>query len=83
MILEKEFAEIKQIGKEKQDDCVRIWCTHYPDGFSFQIRTFKPISDFNKNAIPRQMIATVNISLDEMRKILAYMEKESKKYETD
>jgi hypothetical protein len=75
LIIKKEYAEIKEIGKEKQEDCLRVYCNSYPNSFTFQIRTFNPLK---YNGVNRQMIANVILSIDEVRKILKYMENEEK-----
>ena len=77
LIIKKEYADIKEIGRKKQDNCLRIYCSSYPNIFEFQIRTFKPITD-NEKGINRQMIANISLSIEEIKQILKYMEKEVK-----
>jgi hypothetical protein len=79
LIIKKDFAEIRELGRNEQENCIRVFCTMFPDGFEFQIRTFKPTDEYQKG-IKRQMIASVGLSIEELKKILAYMEaeKESK-----
>lgn len=77
LIIKNEYAEIKEIGKEKQDNCLRVYCNQYPNNFTFQIRTFNPINQYGKG-VNRQMIADITLSIDELKKILKYMENEVK-----
>lgn len=76
LIVPKEWAEIKELGKEEQENCIRVYCDSYPEGFNFQIRTFKPTK---QGGVNRQMIASVNLTIDDVKKILAYMEAEKDK----
>ena len=75
--LKKTFAEIQEVkmGDAKNDNVLRIWCSQYPDTFKFQIRTYKSICDFGRGK-PRNMIATISLSIKEVEKILKYMKKE-------
>ena len=73
LIIPNEFAEIKEIGKEKQENCVRVYCCSYPNVFKFQIRTYKPTKD---EGVKRQMMASVSLTIDEVRNILKYMEEQ-------
>lgn len=75
LIIKKNFAEIKELGRNEQENCIRVFCNHFPNNFEFQIRTFKPIGDFQQG-VKRQMLASVSISIEELKKILAYMEAE-------
>lgn len=73
LFIKKEWAEITDLGKEEQENCVRVYCTSYPDNFNFQIRTFKPT---RQGGVNRQMIATANLTIKDVKKILSYMENE-------
>ena len=44
LIIEKKFAEIKDVGNEGQENCIRLYCDMFPNGFTLQIRTYKPIA---------------------------------------
>lgn len=78
LFIEKKYADIKEVKdlKENNENVVRVYCTSYPDGFNLQIKTFKPTLDFSKTAKPRNMIATVNMTIKDMEEILAYMKAE-------
>lgn len=73
--LDRPYARIFELPKyykqtEPQRECIRV----YPQGihgFTFQIRTSKKI---NENGKPRNMIASVDITMKEMKKIMKYME---------
>jgi len=80
LILQKKWAEIKQVGKEEQENCIRLYCDQYPNGFNLQIRTFKPTNKFGEG-VKRQMVASVGITLQELKQLVEYAEKESKKYD--
>lgn len=76
MFVKKEYAEIKEIKdiEENNDNELRIYCVQSPNIFNFQIRTYKPITEFGQGK-PRNMIATISLDIDEVKKILQYMEK--------
>jgi len=79
-ILDKDYAEIQDITDPKDvtqpfrphPDCLRFY-KYSPEAFALQIRTHKPIRD-SKKAKPRRMIATVRVTIDELRDMLAYAE---------
>lgn len=74
LIMPKKYAEIREIGKEEQENCIRVYCCQQtPKVFTFQIRTHNPTK---QGGVNRQMIANVNLSIDELKKILKYMERE-------
>ena len=77
--IKKQFAEIKQVGKEEQENCIRLYCSQFPNGFTLQIRTFKPIDEYQKG-VKRPMMASVNITLQELKQLVEYAEKEKSKY---
>lgn len=54
------------------DNSLRVYKSS-PDGFTLQIRTFKPINE-GQNGKPRNMIAHLSIGINDLRKILAYAE---------
>jgi len=65
LILTKPYAECKELDSTRtmknNDDVLRIYCTQYP----------RPNW---KKCKSRNMIATVGLNIDEVRKILASME---------
>ena len=73
LYLKTETADIKEIGKEKQENTLRVYCTMYPNVFTFQIRTYKPTK---QGGVNKQMIASVSLSVEELKNILAYAEAE-------
>ena len=75
LFIKDKFAEIIQINKEEQDNCIRVYCSTYPNTFDFQIRTFKPINEFGRGK-PRAMIARVSLDIKQMEKILRFMKNE-------
>jgi len=74
LIIEKRYAEIKQLKdvKEHNRNVVRVYRSFYPDGYTFQIRTFKGIGEFGEGK-KRDMIATVKLTIKEVEDILDYM----------
>jgi len=56
LILKKEWADIKEVKglENKNTNCLRVYCTNYPDGFNFQIRTFKPITDSTRKGFVKK-----------------------------
>ena len=54
---------------------IRVYCKQFPDYFEFQIRTNGPITESGKGK-DRRMLASVGISIEEMKSILKYMETE-------
>ena len=69
----KEYARIMEVkSRGAQENCIRVYCTTYPNGFTFQIRTYKPINEFG-NGVNRAMVATVELDIAEMEAILKYM----------
>ena len=77
LFVKKKFAEIKELKNLQQDneDMLRVWCTQAPDVFCFQIRTFKPITEWGKGK-SRNMMANVNLTITEVEEILAYMKEQ-------
>jgi hypothetical protein len=73
LVFETGTASITEVGKEKQKDCVRVYCSMYPNVFTFQIRTCQPTK---QGGVNKQMVASVSLSVEEMKKILGYMEDE-------
>lgn len=64
--------EIHTLNEHKNE--VRVYCHQFPDNFNFQIRTFKPTNGCFGRGKPRKMIATVSITIEEVREMLRYME---------
>jgi len=77
LILQKKFADVKQIGTEKQENCIRLYCNQYPEGFMLQIRSFNSIDRWGEG-VKRLMIASVGITLQELKQLVEYAENESK-----
>jgi hypothetical protein len=76
LIMPRKYGiEIKEIRDCDLGDCIRVFCSSYPDGFEFQIRTHQPIKWKGKK---RYMFANVYLTIEEMEKILAYMKEASK-----
>ena len=75
-ILEKKYAECYELKDVKQnnENCLRVWCNQYPDGFTFQIRTHKPITGHFGKGKPRNMIAHLTLTINEVKDILKHME---------
>lgn len=59
--------EIKN-RKENNENGLRVYCTGYPDNFTVQIRTFKPINEFH-NGKPRNMIANILLTKKQLHQI--------------
>ena len=76
LIAKKKWATIYEAKNldGNNDDCIRVYCSQAPDVFNFQIRTFKPITQpiSRDKGKPRNMIATVSLSLTELEQILKY-----------
>ena len=83
LIARRDWAEIYEVHShyvdKDNDNQVRIYCRTFPDVFLFQIRTYKPIAGEGMHGKPRNMIANVTLSIDDVRSILAYMEAEKEK----
>ncbi len=80
LMAKKKYARIQEVKnlKEPNENCIRVYCVQWPDVFNFQIRTHGPIqASYNKQGKPRDMIATVSLTLTEMEQILAYMKQEA------
>lgn len=80
-----EIREIKYLENKDTDNCIRIYrsycgCGLAPDGFIFQIRTFKP-ANYNQDGKPKHMMAQIHFTLDELRELLAAAEEQSWKEE--
>lgn len=75
IIIPKKFAEIKEVKglPEPNDNVLRVWCNMYPDSYNFQIRTHGPINGPFGEGKPRDMIATVFVSIEELEEILRQM----------
>ena len=80
-ITPKQFVEIKELDHLEKDniDCFRLYCLQNGCGhkgnslFALQIRTFKP-SDYLQNGKPRNMIANIHFTLDELKELVAIAE---------
>ena len=78
LILEKEFAEIREVKLTTENKgCLRVYrrscnASLEPDSFMFQIRTFKPITEYG-NGKSRNMIAGVELNIPEVEALLEYM----------
>ena len=75
LMAKKEYAEIYEYKdfKEQNENCIRVYMSQSPDVFTFQIRTFKPITGWHRKGKPRNMIASVSLTLTEMEQIIVYM----------
>jgi hypothetical protein len=77
--LRNDFASTKEYkNMDTQDNTLRLYSSQWPDGFTFQIRTFSPITDSGK---PRYMVATTLLNLDDIKAMLAYAEKQAKRHD--
>ena len=72
---QNDFAEIYEVKdmKEKNENKLRVFCDQFPNIFKFQIRTHKPINGFFGNGKPRNMIAHLSLTIEEVEEILNYM----------
>lgn len=81
-MVEKKWAEIKEVKGLGSDNtnCIRLYHSQWhPDkdsnSFTLQIRTFKPITEWQRSTDkPRNMMATVTISLAELKELVAIAE---------
>lgn len=74
LIIKKDCAECYEV-KEKEtpnDNCLRFWCCQFPNIFKLQIRTHKAINNSYNTGKPRNMIAHVNLSIEELEQMLEY-----------
>ena len=53
---------------------VRLYCTQFPNHFNLQIRACQPLDDMKKNK-PRNIIATVSISKEEILMLAEYVKR--------
>lgn len=77
IIMPKEGAEIQEVGRAlseqmTNDNVLRIYCTMFPRVYMLQIRTHKPITG-NRKGKPRNMIAHLQVTIEEMEYILQEM----------
>lgn len=81
LIIEYEYAEcyeVKNLAKNNTN-CLRVYCCQFPNTFRFQIRTYKPITEYGGKGKPRNMIAHLNLNIEQVEKILAYMKAEKER----
>ena len=74
--INKPFAqnyEVKDLEKDNSN-ILRVYCSQSPDIYTFQIRTFKPITDNYGKGKNRNMIAHCTLSIAEVKALLAFME---------
>ena len=86
LYIKDDFAEIREIKDVSQnnENTLRFYMTSAPNGFNLQIRTFKPIvSSYTTRgkAKPRNMIATIGLSFDEIEALYVYAKQQRQKYE--
>ena len=66
------FIETKR-QRDTNEGVVRFYCTQFPDVWKLQIRAFQPLGkehSFHKGLKPRNLIASVSITLQELEDIL-------------
>ena len=78
LFIDNEFAEIIETREVSNTNQARVYCSQWPNTLNLQIRTFKPITRWGKGK-PRNMIANVSITIDEVEQILAFMKAEGKR----
>jgi poly(3-hydroxybutyrate) depolymerase len=79
--LAKQFAEIQEVKdlEKPNKNEVRVYCSQYDardhnnSAYNFQIRTHKGLGWPCGKGKPRDMVATVSLTVKEMEEILAYM----------
>ena len=70
-----DFAECYEIDHVKESkNCLTVYKSG-TEAFTLQIRTFKPINGSHGTGKPRNMIAHVSISINDLHAILAYVER--------
>ena len=74
--LHNDHAECYEMdkGSEPNEPGLRLWCTMFPDAWTLQIRTHAPINGCYGNGKPRNMIAHLTVTVDQLRDILRQME---------
>ena len=72
-----DLSMINFIETKKQNDTnegmVRFYCTQFPNVWKLQIRAFQPLCkehSFHKGLKPRNLIASVSITIQELEEIL-------------
>jgi hypothetical protein len=75
ILINKPYAEIYEVKSLDQPNKnqLRIWCCQWPNYFTFQIRTHKGISGSGNQGVERDMIAHVDLSIEEFETILTKM----------
>lgn len=75
IFIKRPSARIREFKNlpENNDNVIRVWCEMYPDVYNFQIRTFAPINGPFGEGKPRNMIATVHVTIEEVEEILRQM----------
>jgi len=71
-----EIREVKGLAKPNRNG-LRVFCRQFPNVWTLQVRTHKPITEYGTGKA-RNMIAHVDITLEELKGIVARMEKDIK-----
>lgn len=80
LLIAKPWAEIREVHRLEKNNTneLRIFCSQRgmpEDSFTFQIRTFKPTTEFG-NGKNRNMIAQCTLHISEIEAILSWMKRE-------
>lgn len=72
-VLKKEFAQIYEAKLDyKNTNQIRFY-KHSPESFLFQIRTYGPITEWNRQkTTKRNMLANVNMTFEEIERLYLY-----------
>lgn len=75
LLINKPYARIQEIkgADQNNDNVLRVYCEMFPDVYIFQIRTFAPINGPFGEGKPRNMIASVTVTIEELEEILREM----------
>ncbi len=63
--------EVEDLDQDNENG-LRIYCTQFPDCFTFQIRTHKEIIEWGKGK-KRNMISHIQLTINDVEQILKYM----------
>lgn len=75
IFIDKPHAEIREVKglPENNENVIRVYCQMFPNVYTLQIRTHNPIDGRLGKGKPRDFIATVSVTIEEIEEILRQM----------
>jgi hypothetical protein len=73
MFIKKPYAEIMEVKGEPEEGTLRVYCMMYPNVYNLQIRARGPLGGRYSKGTPRNMIATIHVTVEEVEELLRQM----------